>query len=168
MQINETPFYDSSDNPTNCCPRFNPEGWDGQDLHFRDKRFVRATTRALAHVPLDMSAVFARVGRNMEAAGAEDPAQRLVLSRDPSAFSGEHLFAVTGDVPGEAMVSVSGDYLTKVFEGPFREARNWHAQMQDMARAQGKEPKDVWFFYTTCPKCAKVYGKNPVVGVVEV
>jgi hypothetical protein len=26
----------------------------------------------------------------------------------------------------------------------------------------------VYFFYTTCPKCAEVYGKNYVVGVVEI
>jgi hypothetical protein len=168
MQINETPFYDGSDNPTGCCPRFNPAGWEGQELHFRDKPFVRATTRALAHVPLDMSAVFARVGRNIDAAGAEDPEHRLVMSRDPSAFRGEHLFAVTGEVPGETLTMVSGDYLTKVFEGPFSEVRHWHGQMQDLARARGKEPKEVWFFYTTCPKCAKVHGKNPVVGLVEV
>ena len=29
MHVNELPHYDSSANETGCCPRFNPEGWDG-------------------------------------------------------------------------------------------------------------------------------------------
>jgi hypothetical protein len=37
----------------------------------------------------------------------------------------------------------------------------------DGARA-GFEPGKVYFFYTTCPKCAEAYGKSYVVGVVEV
>ena len=74
---------------------------------------------------------------------------------------------MTGDVPGEEMVSVSGDFVTRVFEGDYGQVRHWHGEMKALARARGREPMAVWFFYTTCPKCAKVYGKNPVVGVVE-
>lgn len=167
MLTNQTPYLDQSDNPTNCCPRFNPVGWDGQELHFKDKRFLRAKTISVAHVPLNMGKVFTRVQAAMAAAGAVDPTHWLVLSREVSAFSAEHLFAVTGDVPGEEMVSVSGDFLTRVFEGDYAQVRHWHGEMEALARARGREPKAVWFFYTTCPKCAKVYGKNPVVGVVE-
>ena len=91
----------------------------------------------------------------------------LVLSRDPSAFSGEHLFAVTKEVPDEEMTTLSGDFLTQTFEGPYAEVRNWHEAMRAKAHARGRVPGEVWFFYTTCPNCAKAYGKNPVVGVVE-
>lgn len=45
MEENRTPVYDGSDNPTACCPRFKPDGWDGQDLHFKEKLFVKARTR---------------------------------------------------------------------------------------------------------------------------
>ena len=54
MQINATPFNDTSVNTTGCCPRFNADGWDGADLTFRDKPFVRAHTMSVAHVPLNM------------------------------------------------------------------------------------------------------------------
>lgn len=167
MQTNETPFYDASDNSTGCCARFNPAGWDGQVLHFDHKRFVRAETRSLAHVPLNMGRVFTRVQGHVAAVGAEDVAQMLVMSRDPSAFAGEHLFAVTKDVPGEEMATLSGDFVTKTFEGPYSQMRLWHGEMEAAAREAGREPGDVWFFYTTCPKCAKAYGQNPVVGIVE-
>lgn len=58
MEVNALPPYDLKDIPTGCCPRFHPEGWDGQELHFRNKPFVRATTRSAFHIPLNMAAVF--------------------------------------------------------------------------------------------------------------
>ena len=39
--------------------------------------------------------------------------------------------------------------------------------MDRLVRANGDLPGKIWFFYTTCPKCAKAYGKNYVVGVAE-
>ena len=163
----QRPVYDASVNTTGCCARFNPSGWDDQVLHFDKKPFVRATTRSIAHVPLNMGKVFSRVQSHISHAGAEDPAQMLVLSRDPSAFSGEHLFAVTKAVPDEEMTTLSGDFLTGTFEGSFSEVPRWYETMKAKARAKGHEPGEVWFFYTTCPNCAKAYGANPVVGLVE-
>jgi len=168
MQTNALPPFDMSVNTTGCCPKFNPQGWDAQELHFRDKRFVRATTRSLMHVPVNMGKVFARVQGHIEKAGALDGSDCIVLSRDTSAFAGEHLFAVPKAVPDEEMVTLSGDFITKVFEGPYRQVTRWHEEMADLVRARGGEPKAIWFFYTTCPKCAKAYGQNYVVGVAEV
>jgi hypothetical protein len=167
MQTNHTPIYDDSVNLTNCCARFNPQGWDGAHLHFEHKPFVRATTHSIAHVPLDMGRVFTRVLGAIAAADAHDPHQMLVLSRDLSAFQGEHLFAVKKPVPGEEMTTMSGEFTTRVFEGPFSQLRHWHDSMTTDAAAQGAPAAAIWFFYTTCPKCAKVYGRNYVVGVTQ-
>ena len=51
MQTNAFPVYDTSENTTGCCYRFNPKGWDNQLLHFENKKFVRATTRSAMHIP---------------------------------------------------------------------------------------------------------------------
>ncbi len=167
MHMNALPPCDMSINPTGCCPKFNPQGWDAQELHFHDKRFVRATTRSLMHVPINMGKVFARVQGHIEKAGALDASDFIVLSRDTSAFAAEHLFAVPKTVPDEEMTTLSGDFVTKVFEGPYKEVAHWHEDMATLVRARGGEPKSIWFFYTTCPKCAKAYGQNYVVGVAE-
>lgn len=53
----------------------------------------------------------------------------LVLSHDDSAWHGDHLFAVSKPVAGAEMVSLSGDFVTKVFEGPYSKAREWSKQM---------------------------------------
>jgi hypothetical protein len=58
MQINALPRYDQSVNTTGCCPRFNPEGWEGAELHFRDKPFLRADTISALHIPLNMGRAY--------------------------------------------------------------------------------------------------------------
>jgi hypothetical protein len=168
MKTNELPKYDASVNTTGCCPKFNPEGWDDQELHFENKPFVKATTRSAMHVPLNMGAVFTRVQKHIDEAGAAEPGGFVVLSHDVSPWSGEHLFAVSKPVPGEEMTTLTGDFITKVFEGPYSEARGWYDAMQQAARDRKVTAGDVYFFYTTCPKCAKAYGKNYVVGVAAV
>jgi hypothetical protein len=168
MKTNKLPSYDASDNPTECCPRFNPEGWNGQDLHFADKLFVRAQTRSLFHIPINMGRVFKRVSSAIQAAGAQSDTQYIVLSHDLSPWSSEHYFAVAKDVPGEETCRLSGDFVTKVFEGPYGNAPKWERELENSVKARGQRLEKVYFFYTTCPRCAKHYGKNYVVGVAQV
>lgn len=168
MDTNSIPKYDISDNPTGCCPRFDPQGWDNQNLHFDNKRFVRATTRSVMHIPWNMGQVFTRVQQHIEDANAADPAKEIVLSRDISTTEAEHFFAVTKDVPDEEMTTLSGDFITRVFEGPYRHAKNHDHDMRVAAKALGKTAKAVFFFYTTCPRCAKAYGENYMVGVAQI
>ena len=168
METNRLPRYDVSDNPTHCCPRFNSQGWDEQELHFSAKRFVMAKTRSLLHLPLNMHSVFKKTLAAIDKADAQEAEQFIVLSHDPSAWAAEHYFAVNRDVPGQKMLQLSGDYLTKVFEGPYSDAPNWARHMTSLVRSRGKQVLKHYFFYTTCPTCAKYYGKNPVVAVAEV
>jgi hypothetical protein len=167
MHTNELPAFDTSDNETNCCPRFRPEPWDNQELHFDNQPFVKASTIGLFHVPLNMRSVFSRTREAIKDAHAEN-GSFLVLSHDDSAWHAEHLFAVARSVPGAEMVHLSGDFLTKVFEGPYSDARTWCAEMERHVRGKGKALETTYFFYTTCPRCAEHYGSNYVVGVAKV
>lgn len=168
METNTLPHYDMSDNPTNCCPKFKSEGWEDQALHFKDKLFVKAKTRSLFHIPLNMGSVYPKTFAAIEEAEAFNENDCIVLSYDPSPWRGEHYFSVTKEVPGQEMVYLTGNYLTKVFEGPYKNAPKWEKQMQELVASKGGQAKRVYFFYTTCPKCAKVYGENYVVAVAEI
>lgn len=167
MQTNRTPVFDASDNPTQCCPRFKPEGWNDQPLRFANKPFARATTKSFLHMPLNMGAVFADAQSKIDAAKAGPGDQFVVLSRELSAWSAEHLFAVTGPVPGLEQTTLSGDYRTRVFEGPFQDAPKWCATFAEDLAADGECAERIYMFYTTCPKCAKAYGKNYVVAIAK-
>ena len=74
---------------------------------------------------------------------------------------------MTVEVAGEELTTLTGDVVTKVFEGPFSNSPDWQEKPGDLANAPGRDPKQIWFFYATCPKCAKACGKNPVVGLAE-
>lgn len=168
MPFDHVPFYDMADNETGCCPRFHPENWEGLRLHFDNKLFVRAVTHAVFHVPLDMGRVFQRVQEHLDAVGAFDPADFMVLSKDLGAWTSEHFFAAAKPVPGEDMVHLSGDFATRVFDGPYQEAKGWYDEMKALSADHGKPDGEVYFFYTSCPKCAEHYGHNYVVGFAEV
>ena len=167
METNVLPAYDIDDNPTGCCPRFDPADWDGQQIHFRGKGFVRARTRSIAHIPLNMGRVFKKTFEAIESADALPEKDLVVLSRELSPWRGEHLFAVSKEVPGCDNVQFDGDFETTVFEGPYKDARNWCDEMKARVEQSGKSLEETWFFYTTCPKCAKSYGKNYVVGFAQ-
>jgi hypothetical protein len=168
MEINALPKYDMSDNPTNCCPKFKREGWDEQELYFRRKLFLKAKTRSIFHIPINMGSVYPKTFADIKKANAHSDDNFVVLSYDPSAWTGEHFFSVTKGVPGHEMVEMTGDFLTKVFEGPYKNAPKWAKEMEAYVNGKGRQVKRTYFFYTTCPKCTKAYGKNYVVAVSEV
>ena len=66
------------------------------------------------------------------------------------------------------MERISGTFLTKVFEGPYKDAGKWVKEMKDYVQSKGREIKKMYFFYTTCPSCAKFYGKNYTVILAQV
>lgn len=54
-----------------------------------------------------------------------------------------------------------------MFEGPCREAPNWGEAFEDALEESGLDVGEMYFFYTTCPRCAQAHGKNYVVAVAR-
>ena len=150
-----------------CCPQFNPQPWDKKEVTFRDKLFIKDHVTSFLHIPLNFGGVMVRNMERIAKAGALAP-EPILLSDENSLWGADIYIAVSKDVPGAQMVKVSGTFLTQVFEGPYKNVRQWVKQMADYVREQGKELKKLYFFYTTCPKCAKYYGKNYVVLLAQV
>jgi hypothetical protein len=100
-------------------------------------------------------------------AGALDP-QQLMLSDEKSMWGSDIYVAVSKEVPGANMERISGTFLTKVFEGDYSKTGGWVKEMQAFVESKGKKTKKLYFFYTTCPGCAKAYGKNYIVLVAQV
>lgn len=147
---------------TGCCPRFDPGPFQEARIEWHDEPFVKAHVTSLFHVPLNMDKQMARANALIEAASAQ-PKVPLMLSDEKSAWGADLYIHVTKPVPDAQMATLSGTYLTRVFEGPFRDAPKWAEQMRAYVTSQGKKLEQLYFAYTTCPACAKVYGKNYVV-----
>jgi hypothetical protein len=152
-----------------CCPKFDPKPWENKELQWKGKQFIKQDVRAFLHIPVCVGKTITGMWKQVQEAKAAPPKKDwLMLARDPSAWKTEWYLATTKDVPGACNVKLSGTFLTKVFEGPYKDGGKWYAAMLALAKKKGKEAKNVYFYYTTCPKCAKKYGKNYVVGFVEV
>ncbi len=145
-----------------CCPRFDPVPWDATEVHWDDKKFVQDRVRSFLHIPLNFGAVMRRNVQRIEAAGAKLD-EMIVLSDENSLWGADVYIAVSKDVPGARMATLSGDFLSKVFEGPYKDVPKWMREMTEYVATQGKAIKKMFCYYTTCPKCAKKYGKNYVV-----
>ena len=152
---------------TGCCPRFEPGTWDKKKVTFKDKLFIKDHVTSFLHIPLNFGMVMVRNMGNILQAQALAP-EPILLSDENSLWGADIYIAVAKDVPGAEMVRISGTFLTQVFEGPYKNVRQWVKQMTDYVREQGKELKKLYFFYTTCPKCAKYYGKNYVVLLAQI
>ena len=151
---------------TGCCPRFNPEPWQEKKITWEDKFFVKDRVKSIFHIPINFGRVMIR---NMEKIQAADacPPEPVVLSDENSLWGSDVYISVEKDIPNADMQKISGAFMTKVFEGPYKNARQWCRQMQDYVKDQGEQFKKMYYFYTTCPKCAKAYGKNYVVLLAE-
>jgi len=152
----------STTNPVECCPRFNPEPWDDKTIPWMNKRFVKDRVVSILHIPLNFGAVMKRNVRAIEAAGAS-PKEMIVLADENSLWGADVYIEVTKDVPGANMATISGTFISKVFEGPYRDVRKWIEEMKRFVTTKGEKARKLYFYYTTCPKCAKKYGKNYVV-----
>jgi hypothetical protein len=153
---------------TGCCPPFDPAKWDEQTFKFDDKLFLKFRTRSFLHIPLNMNSAMIKAMAKVEEAGATNHQEYFMLSDEASPWHTEHYLSVTKQVPDAEMVRLSGTYLAKVFEGPYKNMRSWYEQLVDYVKSKGKKPVKTYFSYTMCPACAKAYGKNYVVGFEQV
>ena len=92
----------------------------------------------------------------------------LCLSDHTSKWNMDVYFAVDRKIPGAKNATLSGTFYSKVYEGPFKDTGRWCKDYEDLVKAKGLNIKRWFMWYTTCPKCAKKYGKNYVTIITQV
>ena len=152
---------------TGCCEPFNPDPWQDKEINWQDKLFVKDHVVSFFHIPLNMGKKIIKNMELIEKAEAKAPYQ-LMLTDEKSLWGADIYIDVIKEVPGANMAKLSGTFLTKVFEGPYQNVGKWAEEMKKYVENKNKEIKKLYFSYTTCPKCAKTYGKNYVVLFAEI
>ncbi len=146
-----------------CCPQFDPTLWDNKKFHWDSKLFLKGNVRTLWFVPVNFGFVMRRMHDTVEKAGAR-VVEWMCLSHHVSKWRMDVYLAVDKEIPGADHVSLSGEFFSKVYEGNFKETGAW---CKDFENA-GIKFSNTYMWYTTCPKCAKAYGKNYVVMIGKV
>ncbi len=159
-----------SDNDT-CCLEFDPAPWDGVSHEWSEKRFIKDSIPQILHIPLP-SMYRRKLTRMWDLATAAGAAPEmkdfLFLAYDPSPWKSELYLAVTAEVPGADNVKLSGRFYSKVFDGPPNAVPKWIKEMDRYLAEQQEHAARYYFYFTTCPRCAKKYGHNYVVTLAEV
>jgi hypothetical protein len=156
---------------TTCCPEFDPTLWDDQTHKWQEKLFIKDTVPQLFHIPLPwkMNQTISRMwNKARETNAAPDLKDFLMLAYDPSPWKSEFYLSVTKEIPGTENTKLTGTFLSKVFDGPYNAVPKWIQEMDQFVAAKGKTTQKYYFYYTTCPKCAKKYGHNYVVAFVQI
>jgi hypothetical protein len=150
-----------------CCPPFDPAPWNGQIHSWKDKKFIRDCVFTLFYMPMNFGGVMRRTHNQVKEAGNSIP-DYLCLSDHTSKWNMDVYLAVDKEITGAKNTSISGTFVSKVYEGPFKEIANWHNDFKNWCSTQNYKTVKNYMWYTTCPQCAKKYGKNYVVIFAEI
>jgi len=152
-----------------CCVKVDPGKWDKKTHEWKNKLFIRDYVVQLFHIPLNMGPVVTRMMKKIDAADASPKKEDFImLAYDPSPWKSEIYMTVTHDVPNAEMTTLSGTFLSRVYDGPYQDVPKWMKEQEAYVHREGKEIMKHYFFFTTCPKCIKKYGHNYVVAFTQV
>jgi hypothetical protein len=150
-----------------CCPEFNPQNWDNKTHIWENKKFIKDTICTFFYMPLNFGSVMKRLDKIVTFANADIP-DYLCLSEHISKWKMNVYLAVDKEIDTAENIQISGKFFSKVYEGAFNKTGEWCADFEQTAKAQNMTIKKMYMWYTTCPKCAKKYGKNYVVIISQI
>ncbi len=145
-----------------CCPPFDPVPWDDKLFEWDNKLFIKGKVYTLFFVPLNFGSVMRKLNSKIDNAKTE-MLDWMSLSDHTSKWNMDLYLAVSKEIPTAENVKFSGKFYSRVYEGNFNETGKWTADFEEKAKTKGLSTGKQYFWYTTCPKCAKKYGKNYVV-----
>lgn len=150
-----------------CCPRFDPALWDEKTFGWGNKKFIKDKVSTLFYMPMNFGSAMKRCNEAIEKSGAKI-LDALWLSDHTSKWNMDLYVAVDKEVAGAENVALSGKYLSKVYEGNFKDTGVWMKDFESYTQNKNIAVKKTYMWYTTCPKCAKKYGKNYVVILAQI
>jgi len=150
-----------------CCPPFDPVPWDDKIIEWTNKTFVKYSVRTFWYVPVNFGKAMTLLMSEAGKQGVEIP-DWLCLSDHTSKWNMDLYLAVDKELSGFENVKLNGKYYTRVYNGDFNKTGEWENDFKEHAKIQSINTGKQYMWYTTCPKCAKKYGKNYVVLLGEI
>jgi hypothetical protein len=154
-------------NQNECCPKFDPAPWNGKLFEWNEKKFMKDRVFTFFYIPMNFGRVMKKLDKKVRDAQATI-SDGMCLSVHTSKWNMNLYLAVDQEIPGAENMTLSGKFLSKVYEGSFQDTGKWCKDFEQFAQSKGVTISKWYMWYTTCPKCAKKYGKNYVVIVTQV
>ncbi len=148
-----------TENAAVCCPPFDPGPWDDKVHHWEHKKFIKDNVFTLFYIPVNFGSVMRRLDRKVRAVGLS-LGDTICLSDHRSKWRMDVYLSVDRVVPGTEVTEMTGDFYTRVYDGPYSDTGKWCADFESKAREKGFNIGKMLMWHSTCPKCAKKYGKN--------
>lgn len=150
-----------------CCPKFHPEKWNEKTFDWDRKKFIKATVPTFFHIPLPPM-IGKRITKMMKLAEdskklSNNKEDILVLFTDPHAFMSEIYLSVTDTVANANNTTLSGTFMSKVFDGAYNDIPKFIKQMDAYLQTTKVKAQRYYVHYAYCPKCAKEAGHNYIV-----
>jgi hypothetical protein len=146
-----------------CCPKFDFKLWDNKTHKWDKKKFIKETMPTFFHTPFPwiINKKMWKMYNLIMASKAGLPNKEwLILFRDPSAFKTELYSACKKPVKDAENVTISGTFMSRVFDGPYSHVPKFLKKMEEFLASKNKKAKDYYIHYAYCPKCSKKYGHN--------
>ncbi len=150
-----------------CCQEFDPAPWDDKIIEWNNKPFIKDKVCTLFYMPVNFGRAMVRLDKLTTSAGVPIT-DNVCLSDHTSPWNMDLYLAVDKAIAGANNVAISGRFYCKVFEGSYSETGKWSKSFAALLESRNLRMKKMYTWYTTCPKCAKKYGKNYVVLLGEI
>ena len=150
-----------------CCPKFDPKPWNGKIFKWKNKKFIKDKVFTIFYMPINFGSVIKKLMEKINSANAKC-IDWMGLSDHTSKWNMNIYVAVNKKIPNAENVTLSGKFLSKVYEGPYKDTGKWCKDFEAYANNKKLKIKKMYMWYTTCPKCMKKYGKNYVAIIGEV
>jgi len=158
-------------NVKECCALFDPKPWHESRHIWKDKLFLYDTIPQLFHIPLPgtLGGTIKRMWENATRNKIEtDIKNFLLLAHDPSPWKSELYLSVAKECTGLEIVKISGCFITMVFDGPYSAVPVFIKEMDRYLSGIKEKAEKYFFYFTTCPKCARKFGHNYIVAFAKV
>lgn len=150
-----------------CCPPFDVSQWDDVMHDWNEKHFIKDNIKTFLFMPINFGSVMRRLDNKVRMAQA-NIIDNLCLADHTSKWNMDIYLAVDKVVDGCETAFLSGKFYSKVYEGPFKDTGKWCKDYDFLVSKKGLKVIKMYMWYTTCPKCAKKYGKNYTVIISKV
>ncbi len=144
------------------CPRLVREEWDRQIHQWDKKPFYALPYRSFFGWPTNLA--------RQTAAAVDLLSRRGLLESIPinfavneQSFGGTLLISINRNVKDLETRAISGKFMSFFFEGKYTQRTDWIRQVYRYGRANNLNFHELYFWYATCPTCAKKQGYAQVV-----